>query len=342
MKTSLRRCLATLLLSPFAGLAQAQGGAVDVTPQSPARTLACLKRPPGAIKFPTQHAFDHAEGMIRVKLRFEKPDAKPTVEVLANTAREDMQDAVFDRLADYRLPCLTPEDGVVSAVQEFSFNNSDREPLPLDDEKRPPLCIVTPRQDVESFNSFDREVEHVVLAVVFDGDGEKPPELKIIHSTGSKALERSATRYAAQYRMPCRNQGDAPRTIRQMFTYRPGGVSMYMFKREGFGLGEFLGMTQGIRELEANFDFRTMNCPFKVDYEVLGPHLPNEVRTGGKRDPNRVTFLKWLAERQIKFKNETQANDVFGQTLQINVPCGVLKLEPKSAAAPAASANVGG
>ena len=103
-------------------------------------------------------------------------------------------------------------------------------------------------------------------------------------------------------------------------------------------------MTEGIREVEAEFDLKTMNCPFKVNYEIYGPHLPNEVRTGGKPDPNRVAFLKWLAERQINFKNEKQANDLFGATLQINVPCGVLSLHSKSAAAPsaAAAASAGG
>ena len=342
-RTDMRRCVATLLLLLPALLARAQGGAVDITPPSPAKALACLKQPADPISFPEQYKLDHAWGMIRVKLLFTKPDAKPSVEVLANTAREDMQDEVFRRVADYRLPCLTPEDGVVSAVQEFNFNNSDREPLPLEGEDRPPMCIVMPREDMASFDSMARNIEHVMLAIAFDGDAEQPPKVKVIYSTGDSRLERAATRYAAKYRMPCRHAGDAPRVARQQFTFRPAGTRIYAFKREGFSLAEFLSMTEGIHDVRAHFDSQTMHCPFKVDYEILGPHLPNEVRTGGKPDPNRVAFLKWLAERQLDFKkNEAMAAGVFGAVLQINVPCGVLNLEPKSAAAPAASSPAGG
>ena len=341
MKTALR-CLLAALSASLAGLACAQGGVVDTTPLSPAHSLSCLERPTDALKFPERDRLDRGHGMMRVQLRFDKPDAPPKVEVLANTAREDMQDLVYRRLAEYRLPCLTPEDGPVSAIQEFNFSNSDREPLPLDDVKRPPLCIVMPRHGIEGFSTLGREVEHVVLALIFNGDGQKPPEASVIYSTGSKALEQAAADYASEYRMPCRSAGDKPRLVRQQFVLRPAGAPMYAFKREGFGLGEFLGMTEGIQQLEAEFDFKTMHCPFKVDYEIFGPQLPNEVRTGGKRDPNRLAFLKWLSQRQIVFKNAKQAKDLFGTTLQINVPCGALSLHPEEAAAPVAAASAGG
>ncbi|WP_457350705.1 hypothetical protein [Roseateles sp. P5_D6] len=59
--------------------------------------------------------------MVRVKLLFERPDAAPRVEVLANTADESMQDEVFDYLKGHRLPCLPAGAAPLAAVQEFVF-----------------------------------------------------------------------------------------------------------------------------------------------------------------------------------------------------------------------------
>ena len=91
-------------------------------------------------------------------------------------------------------------------------------------------------------------------------------------------------------------------------------------------LMEFLGLTQGLDRLEADFDLNTMRCPFKVNYEHRSPVMPNRITGGGQVDPNRVAFLKWLGERNLSFNDEKQAGALFGQTLQIDIPCGVLSL----------------
>jgi hypothetical protein len=325
--------------------ASAYGGPVDATPRSPAQLLTCLQVPTQPMKYPEQFRYDHGTGFMRVKLSFEAPDAKPRVEVLSNTAREDMQDLVYQRLAKYRLPCLTPEDGVVSAVQEFSFTNTDREPLPLppDEKDAASVCIVMPREGASDGRLESREVENVVVAVTFYGDSQEPSNAKVIYSTGSTALERAALEYVAKYRMPCRTAGDKPFVFRQTFGYRPPGNRTYVFKREGFGLMEFLAMTEGARELEADFDTRTMNCPFKVNYTAYGPHLPNEVYSGdSRRDANRAIFLEWLSKRQLAFTNDKQRRELWGSQLQINVPCGRLSLHPKAAAADAPASSAGG
>lgn len=320
---------AAIMAGLLGGAALMTHAQTDITPASPAHSLSCLQRPSGVPRYPEKHRYDRGSGLTRVLLHFEKPDTEPRVEVLANTAREDMQDVVFQHLAAYRLPCLQPEDGTVRAVQEFSFSNSDRAPLPMTTRSGSEFCVVTPRRQLESPRMMGRSVEHVVVVAKFAGDGTQAPGVEIIHSTASEHIERMVLEHVAEYRMPCRTGNERTREMSQQFSFVPPGVRPYVLTRETFGLAEFLGMTQGARQLQADFDFTTMNCPFKVDFSIYGPQLPNEVRVGGPRDPNRVPFLSWLKERQLSFINDRQANDLFGQSVQIDVPCGRLNLQPQ-------------
>lgn len=326
------RLLAAFFMAAAAAVAQAQ---TDSTPPSAAQSLSCLKRPSSAIEYPGQYWHDRGSGFMRLRLHFEKPDAAPRVEVLSNTAREDMQDRVYRYVADYRLPCLQAADGTVSAVQEFSFSNTAMEELPVPEapQRRHSFCIVLPREGMRAPLTLSTQVQHVVASAVFSGTGDQPPEVTLLHTTGDKRLEESVIERVRSYRMPCRTGQEEPQAMQQQFTFTPAGHRRYVLRNDAFTLTAFLGSTQGVQQLKAFFDFDTMNCPFKVNYTMYGPALPNEVEVGDERDPNRVPFLKWLSQRQLAFGSEKQANELFGQTLQIQVPCGQLDLEPDATAA---------
>lgn len=304
----------------------------EVGPKSEAQSLACLVKPATPPTYPERHSLDRGVGAMRVLLKFRRPDAAPEVEVLFNSAREDMQDEVHAHLRRYRLPCLTPQDGVVSAVQEFSFSNTDRDPTPMPWERgqgQQPACLVQPRTDMRTPPSprLVDEVQHVVVAFTFLGDGQQPPDVKLLHSTGDKHLDRMVRERVSEYRMPCRQGTEGPQMFRQQFSYRPAGHAQYGFKKEAFSLLEFLRLLKGRQQLKADFDFTTMNCPFKVVYSVYGGNVPNEAVVPRTRpDPNRQPFLAWLAKQQLDFKNESQQRDLFGTQLQIEIPCTALKL----------------
>lgn len=326
------------LLAAFSMAAALAGGAqaqTDSTPPSVAQSLSCLSKPSSRIEYPAQHRLDRGSGFMRLRLHFEKPDAAPRVEVLSNTAREDMQDRVYRYVADYRLPCLKPADGTVSAVQEFHFSNTDMEDLPVPEapQRRLAFCIVMPREDVRPIQSLSSQVQHVVASAVFSGKGDQAPEVKFLHSSGDKRLEEAVIERLQAYRLPCRTGKEEPQALHQQFTFVPVGHRRFVLKHDAFTLPAFLGMTQGAQQLKVFFDFNTMNCPFKVNYTLYGPALPNEVEVGGESDPNRVPFLKWLSQRQLAFSSDKQARELFGQTLQIQVPCGQLDLQPDAAGA---------
>lgn len=330
---SAARC-SLLVLASLCGTAQAQ---TETRVASEAQSLACLVKPATPPRFPVRHKLDRGFGGMRVVLTFKKPDSAPEVEVVFNSAREDMQDAVHDYLRHYRLPCLTPRDGVVRAVQEFSFTNTDRDATPLADESspdRPPFCLVMPRRDMEGWQSLDRsQIQHVVVAATFSGDGQQPPDVKIVHSTGSARAEAAVRERLSEYRMPCRTGKEGLQAFQQQFSYVPHGYRRFAFTREAFGLVDFLRMTREPDKLRANYDFASMGCPFRVRYMVYGGGVPNEATVKGAKPPidvNKKPFLTWLAGLQLDFKNSSQANDLFGSELQVDVPCGTLNLTGES------------
>lgn len=308
----------------------------DVTPPSDAQSLACLQRPADQPVFPPRATYERSSAWVRVGLRFSTPTAPPEVEILANTMREDQLDTVQRYVKRYRLPCLQASDGSVQAVQEFKFNNSELAPLPVppDRPRATPSCIVQPTERI-SINQLvpSRQIEHVVLTMAFTPSTSgtpAAPQVKVLYTDASSEVLRSVTEWAAQSRMPCLTGESAaaqgPVVLRQSFNFRPYGHRGYTFKDARFPLPKFLGMVKDLEGLKADFDFDTMNCPFKVNYTVYGPRLPNEVTAGRPVNPNRVPFLKWLAARDLNFKSDKMANDLFGEIVQIDVPCGKLAL----------------
>lgn len=323
----MRRFLFAVLLGGCAFGASAQ---TEVVVRSEAQRLGCLVKPDNPPRYPQRNKLDREHGAMRLMLKFSKPDAKPAVEVLFNAAREDMQDQVFDYVARYRLPCLRPEDGEVTAVQDFSFQNNDRDPTPMlvDTEGRPPLCVVMPRRQLDYRMGIGRpETEHLVAEISFKGDGQQPPEVRFSYSRASARFEQAVREWVSEYRMPCRSAQDKPRVIEQRFSMYPDNKRRYGFRRERFPLAEFLAMTREPTKLDAHFDLKTMGCPFKVDFVVGGGGYPNKASVRGRADPNRAGFLAWLQGLQLDFKTEDMANDLFGAELQVDVPCGTLDLK---------------
>lgn len=330
----MRRLLAAGLLGACSLGASAQ---TEVPIRSEAQRLGCLAKPASAPRYPVRNKLDREYGAMRVLMKFSKPDAKPVVEVLFNSAREDMQDQVFEYVARYRLPCLTPEDGVVTAVQDFSFQNNDRDPTPMptDAKDRAPLCVVMPRRalDYRMGAAIGRpEAEHLVAEITFKGDAQQAPEVKFVYAKASTRFEQAVRDWVTEYRMPCRGAQDKPRTIEQRFSMYPDNKKRFGFKRERFPLQEFLAMTREPGKLSAHFDLKTMACPFKVNFVLGDGGYPNKATVPGPVDPNKMGFLSWLQALQFDFKSDDMANDLFGSQLQIDVPCGTLDLQGGGAA----------
>ena len=329
--------LLLLVAASFAVTSQAQTALPD---ESATAALQCLQRRATPPKFPEHELRQHRAdtGYLRVKLVFTQPGEAPAVEVLANTASELKQDEVLDYLRSYRLPCMKPEFGPVSAVQEFVFDafaSPEGKPLRLNEadlDMRTKSCVVMPRTAPEApSRSLDRGQVLVRVVVRFAGDGAQPPTVMITASDASRAIEGMVLDYLAAYRMPCRVAGDKPYSFNQTFQFAPHGSARAGFTVRVMPLKQFLSYMKNVSAEPAYFDFNSMACPFKLDWTIWQPQHANEVHQVGKRDANRSELTAWLASLQMDLPDR-RAKQLFGERLLIEVPCGVLDFRKPVAA----------
>jgi len=280
---------------------------------------------------------------MRVQLEFRYSDQPPVVTLLVNTAQERVHDKVLAYLAQYRLPCLG-DGGPLTVTQEFHFDplaGADGKPLRevalARDPKR--ACVVMPKEGPDVPRSISAGVAKVLIEATFSGDGNAEPEVKVLHADG-RMFERSVRANLADYRMPCRKAGDKPFRFRQTFTFAADATPA-RFTSPLMSLSSFLGSIRDITQKRAYFDFATMACPFRVQWEALRPVQANEARSVGAPNANRAEFLAWLGSLELALTDK-QTRALLGESVVIDVPCGVLNLDPKSAAAPAIAASAAG
>lgn len=321
----------------WAGVCASALAQTRVAELSPAQALSCLQRPERPPKFPAWRS-GHASqdtGFVRVMMHFQAPDQAPRIELMANTASEAMQDQVFSYLRWYRLPCLQPSDGVVKAVQEFSFRNSPNLPFPVPPEPSPEAdsksCLVMPRKGISAW-SMGHDLSHVLVQFRFTGGAGAEPEVKLRYSNAAPSLQKLVQAYVAQYRMPCRVDGDKAAEFEQQFTFKPeASVRRVVFARP-LALDALLALLENRQGLDAIFDLDTMACPFTLRYAVQQPALPNQVTQAGKPEASRLPLIQWLAAQRLAIQDATLLNQMFGSTLEVHVGCGKLDLRPSGAA----------
>lgn len=298
--------------------------------------LSCLKQDDSPLEFANGRAPRTNGGdFMRVKLSFDKPDAPPRVELLYNTATERVYEMVMHRLKSYRLPCLTADQLPLVAVQEFQFDGpSASAARPLRAQPRPPeeLCIVMPSKRLTADDADEiRPYSKIFARLVFDGAGDAPPKVELIHSSASAKLQRDVLAYLAQYRMPCRQAGAKPFEAEQTLVYRAPASKQRepRFTDQVLSLPRFLAATQGARDEHVRFDFSTMSCPFTVAWTALQPVRANRAEDEGPTNPNRAEFLAWLSRLELRLP-DTARKELIGEALRVEVPCGKLDLAPEA------------
>lgn len=328
----MRNIVLALLASLMACVAHAQ--LAELPSAADAQTLSCMQRGAGKLRYPGADLQARTPGTVRLSLRFTAPDRPPDVKVLFRAASDAMVSEVEDQVRDYRLPCLA--GAPVTAVQEFVFTPRVTDPITWtspravrdrEDGSERASCLRTPPEAPEfAGSSLKREIENVFVDMTFTAP-DAPPAVTLAYSNAGSRQEAEVRAYVARYRMPCLAAGARPATLRQHFQFRPYGVAKRVFK-DAVPLGNFLSNMKGIREQRVEFDLGSMSCPFQVAWTLGKPALDNRVGEVGKPDLNRTEFLAWLAGLQMEMK-DAQFQQLLGQTVIVNVPCGKVALEPQ-------------
>ncbi|MEO6279404.1 hypothetical protein [Roseateles sp.] len=299
--------------------------------------LACLLNPRSPPELPREMRArlrdqPRSSRLVRVKLVFESAVAAPRVEMLANTADEPMQDQVFDYLKGYRMPCLPLDGAPLAVVQEFVFAGDA--PVRISaaqtwsEQAVSKKCVVMPRKAPEFvYSQMEDPIVKTLALVRFDGDGQQPPKVQILYSNAGPRPKKAILEYLEEYRMPCRQAGDSPYAFDQLFVYVFTSAKPPKFREAEVPLSKFMGWVKGHNALHASFDFDSMACPFKVTWTQRRPHLPNTAAEVGRRDPNRLEFLRWLAGLEIELDQRSQ-DWLFDESMVIDIPCGQFAAGP--------------
>lgn len=309
--------------------------AQDLSPAPNVRSkalLACLTTPGRPPEFSADEIQRENRATVRLSLRFTAPDAEPAVTVVRGDAPGDMVRRLqaFARL--YRLPCLPAGADPVLAVQEFLFDAHGLGPVhwsltaaqdPQVAERAAALrqCVKRPERIYFPESDIVGSV-NVLVRLVFK-HAEAAPEVRLIYSTLPKADRADLLAHLKDYRLPCLPAGAEPFEVEQHFKFSGRDAATH-FGRE-FPLRQFLGGVKGAQQLQADFDFNTMDCPFKVAWKLGKPAWDNGVGEIGERNLDRTAFLEWLRGLELALQPD-RFQDLLGSDLVIDVPCGRLRL----------------
>lgn len=332
MHISIRRSLT----ASCAGLAMAWTGAAHAveeaaegrraTDKSEAN-LACLKvQAPTVLSAPPPA--DGQPRLFRALLVFTAANEPPGIDWLWNG--DDGAAALLTaQLRGSRMPCLkspaqqavlqeywwTPGTGALEAGTARPLQLLGQAPIES-------FCYVKPTGGM-AVNQPPEEATKVLFEFRFLKDGE-PPEVEIVHRSGSASFAADARRYVRRYQ-PCAGG----RTTRgawheQLFQVMPHGAKPLQPKV--FDLQEYLGQVKGAKSLRARFDTHTMNCPFQVKLRMYQPARRNEALIVNTSDLDRHAFVSWLEHLQLDL---TAAEEValFHEIVTVNVPCQLVDLK---------------
>lgn len=326
--------IAALLTSGLAAPALSQ----SVSDEFERERLACLTDDAALLpKLPPLSADDRRRARLRLQLEFTRPDAAPTVKTLRASGDADFQERVLRYVSSYRLPCLRANDRPILAIQEFDLAAQRGVPIPTPSLAPEDVCLspVGPppmRPDLLSEGQGVLPSMALRVQLRFYGDGSNPPEVSVLASNATPRLQRQFINHLKTYRLACRKTGDPDLIVSQGFQISFSD-SRSPWPREKVPLGDFLGMVDGIENINSYFDLNSMGCPFELDFTLWQPAMKrNEIADPNRKSNpfsmDRVPLRDWLASLPIKIGKPSASEHLLGTGFKISVPCGVLDLSP--------------
>lgn len=317
---------ATLALALCSGAAHAE------VPPAPDGPLACLQRPPdSALVYPDWALREKVGGEIRVQMTFKRSDAPPDADLVYDGSGGQLYREVLRHVASYRLPCLTPGAPPLVVTQEFGFRPDDGRPVlhavegGAVDAKAVAVCIDKGSEPLK-YPDWPRMADPgTVFAEFRFAAPDREPDVRIVYDGSGGPLGRAVRRHATSYRVTCNPTNRWPIRALQNFRFNLPGRDRAVLNDMTFV--NFVKALDRLDEHVARFDFDTMACPFQVAWTLKQPYLANDVGEVGATDAGRREFLGWLGRVDLKLAARDRKL-VLGDTMRIDVPCGVVDIRP--------------
>lgn len=333
----MNRKFLTFVMASVLAASPALGQELMVSAKDTAFGCLISTAPDAKIEMPPEAMERKLGALVKLRLRFEKPDEAPGVDVLANSGGASLfEDLARSHARNYRLPCLVA-GSTQEATQVFSFKPRDDRPIvwgevtPNSD--RLAQCVT---RDGESLPwskkpefplaALRSNAEGVVLARLSFSSPSAPAHVSILFDGGHPALGVSVSKFLQDVRLACLSTG-GKFTGTIPFRFRLSGNKTLVL--QDMKLAQFVGaIDQDALALPANqvrFDLSAMGCPFEVRLGLYQPYMDNGVGEIGASDPRREPLLRWLRTIPLAL-DKTQLRRVLGQHINIAVPCGTLDL----------------
>lgn len=323
-------------LATLGGTARAQAPDVQL---APSRVVECLT-PAAAQRGEPEYPFEPWKrgegGRVLVEMTFTSAAGQPDVKVIESKGDSSLVTAVKAHVARFRTPCAEAADLPVRLRQNYVFTPDRRKvawttPADAADPARLRVlkCIATKdgskRPHYPDWARRDN-VQGNVLAKLRFTSPELPPQVTV-HAASPRMkdlAENAVLPWTEKLRLPCM-EGAAVDAI-YSFVFRMEGEGPFGFKQLGFM--QFLRGAKNLEQPGADFDTRTMACPFDVKLIYLRPYFPSQVGELGEPEPARQPLLDWLSTLELDLK-PAQQDFLLGDTVTLTVPCVKLNLTPK-------------
>jgi len=314
-------------------LAGAQALAADSV-LSPSPAVLCLTLAAGAapLAYPPRLLERKDHGTVEAELTFHGPENMPDVEILnERLAPEGLVYAVRRHVRHLRLPCMGADARPVVIRQSFVFTPNDGRKVvsstprdQADEERGRQLkCMKHVRgQDRPEYprgaiRDEDQGSFYVKLRFMAP---DLPPEVEMLAASPYPRLESAVRKHLADLRLPCLKDG--PISVTQLYSFVLDGGERTLLKDRT--LKQLVSQAQTVQR-GVYFDLSTMSCPFAVRLTYWQPHAKNRVDELEDPVPARLPFLDWLTGLILKLPADMNTH-VLGQTITVQIPCGVVDL----------------
>lgn len=273
-------------------------------------------------------------GTVPVTLVFDRPDRGPKVELPPDreAPNDFLLEAVESHVASFRVPCLPRGAAPVRLRMDFVFTPTDGRRVvvtpAVDDGKRQRLsAALACRTHVDgakrpeySVAMRKADVEGNVMVRWRLKAADQAPELTILASADRK-LSRAVEVYAQGLRMPCFSGEPLTWTTVYNFQFHDGKRVIF----DDTNLRRWLAHVKPPLA-PADFDLNQMGCPFDLRVHYYQPHRSNRVQQLESADARRQPLMDWIAAQTLNLPSATNTA-LLGETIQLSVPCGSLKLD---------------